>query len=964
MAEFVRNAVTINITNMLRKKPQWRWPFSNPVGLVKLQKKLFGKNKTTSKFSWKLAGRIALWGLASVVLIVIFLFAWFAKDLPTPGKIRNLVSVSSTRLYDRNLQPLYTISGEKKRITIEAKDIPDSVKQATVAIEDKRFYKHPGVDIKGIFRSIFVDIVRKDKAQGGSTITQQFVRAAVLGDSKKTLVRKIKEAILAIELEALYSKDEILVMYLNEIPYGGNNYGIEAAARAFFGKPAKDLTLIEAATLAALPQAPTTLSPYGTKTDRLIARRNTTLDIMAELGNISTEQAAEAKKVELAVKPKGESITAPHFVLFVKDWLVEYFAKELGDRQLAEQKVEEGGYSVVTTLDLDKQKIAEEILTKSITSTLKKAGATNAGLVSIDPKRGEILSMVGSVDYFNKDFGAYNIATALRQPGSSFKPLVYAAAFKDKYNPATVLFDLRTDFGNYTPDNFDGGFRGPITIRQALGNSLNIPAVKTLALIGTDKALETAHDLGITTLNDKDRYGLSLVLGGGEVKLVDMATAYGVFANKGTLMPTTPILKITDGKGKEIYNHENPTDSRQVLDPQIAYQITNILSDTEAKKPVFGRLLNVLTIPGRPAASKTGTTNSNRDAWTIGFTPQISTAVWAGNNDNSSMNAGGSSVAAPIWAEYMRRIHEKLPIEQFERPPGIQEVTVDRLSNKLPVDGSEPIKDIFASWQVPTEQDNVHLRLRVCRENGLRADDNIPDELTETRTYTNIHSEMPTKPNWEGPVLAWAAANGLNNKPPTEKCTSDASTKPQVTITAPANQSTVSDTFTISANATAPSGIRSVEFSIDGISIGTTTNSPYETTYNSASLSNGSHTITATATSNAGSVNTDQISFTVNSDTAPPGNITAFKGVPGSAKVSLSWFDPDPTNPNNSDLKLIRIYVYINSTSLLIRTVEVTPGTQSVVVSGLARVGHKFTAKSVDDNSNESSGVSVVYTPL
>lgn len=873
---------------MALKKFQWRLPLSNPVGLVKLQKKLFNKGKKPSKFNWKVAGKIALWGFSVFILLVVFLFAWFAKDLPTPGKIRNLVSVSSTRLYDRNLQPLYTISGEKKRITVEGKDIPDIVKQATVAIEDKRFYRHPGVDIKGILRSVFVDIVRGDKSQGGSTITQQFVRAAVLDDRKKTFVRKIKEAILAIELEALYSKDEILTMYLNEIPYGGNNYGIEAAARAFFGKSANELTLAEAATLASLPQAPTTLSPYGSNTERLIDRRNITLDNMVQEGYITADQANEAKAVALAVKPKGESITAPHFVLFVKEWLVDYFTEELGDAQLAEQKVEEGGYSVVTTLDLEKQKIAEDVVTKSADTTLKRAGATNAGLVAIDPKRGEILSMVGSVDYFNQDFGAFNIATASRQPGSSFKPLVYAAAFKDKYNPATVLFDVRTDFGNYVPDNFDGGFRGPVTIRQALGNSLNIPAVKALALVGNNKALETAHDLGITTLNDKDRYGLSLVLGGGEVKLLDMATAYGVFANKGTLMPTKPILKITDGNGKEIYNQENPTDGRQVLDPQIAYQINDMLSDTDAKRPTFSRLLNVLTVPGRPAASKTGTTNSNRDAWTIGYTPQITTAVWAGNNDNSSMNAGGSSVAAPIWAEYMRRVHENTPIEQFERPAGIKEVVVDRLSNKLPVDGSELIKDIFATWQVPTDRDDVHVQVRVCRENGLRADETIPDELTEIRTYTNVRSEMPNKPNWEGPVQAWAVANGFNNRPPTEKCTVDTSAAPQVSITSPNHNSTVSGSFTITASATAVSGIKSVEFLIDNVSIGTSTNDPHQVTYNSALLTKGSHVVKAVATSNAGTTSSDQITVNVG-DIIPPGNSSGFNWLPGINGVTLSW---------------------------------------------------------------------------
>src|SRR3989338_3395889 len=559
--------------------PKFRSPFANPLDIKRLQRRLF--NRRRPKITWRRALRFTLWAFGLFILFVVFLFAWFAKDLPTPGKIRNLASAGSTRLFDRNMKPLYTISGEKKRIIIESKDIPEVVREATIAMEDKDFYKHHGIYLRGVARAV----VFGGRRGGGSTITQQFVKNALLS-SQHSLVRKAKEAILAVELEALYSKDEILTMYFNEIPYGGNNYGIEAAARSYFGKSAAKLTIAEAATLASLPQAPTTLSPYGSNVDALLARRNYIIGLMLEQGYINDKEAKSATASKIKVGPKRDDITAPHFVLYVKEWLPQNFSQELGDAQLAEQRVEEGGLTVVTTLDLEKQLAAEAAVARS-KPNLALGGASNAGLVSIDPKRGEILAMVGSVNYFQKQFGAFNVTTADRQPGSSFKPIVYATAFKEKFSPSSNLFDLRTDFGSYVPQNYDGGFRGPISIRKALGNSLNIPAVKVLSLIGVDKALETAHDMGITTLNDRDRYGLSLVLGGGEVKLVDLTTAYGVFANQGVLMPNTPILKITDTKGKELYSHENPRAGRQVLDPQIAYEITSILSDVDAKMPVF-----------------------------------------------------------------------------------------------------------------------------------------------------------------------------------------------------------------------------------------------------------------------------------------------------------------------------------------------------------------------------------------
>jgi len=927
-------------------------PLANPLQLIKRW-----RASKRRKATWRDIGRWCLWGAGSFLLVVIFLFAWYAKDLPTPGRIKSRVSESSTRIYDRNMVPLYTISGDKKRIIVDETDIPNNVRQATIALEDKNFYNHFGISFRGVLRAALFDIFSGKKSQGGSTITQQLVKNTLL-TKERTWSRKIKEAILAIELELLYNKDQILTMYLNEIGYGGNNYGVEAASRAFFNKAAKDLTLEEAATLAALPQAPTTYSPYGQHLDKLLARRNLALDSMADMGFISREEADSAKQKPMTFVPRRDSIVAPHFVLYVKEWLVNYFTGQLGDSQLAEQKVEEGGLMVVTTLDLTQQRIAEDVVSKASQGTLKKAGASNAGLVAIDPKRGEVMAMVGSVDYFNEKFGSYNVTTARRQPGSSFKPIVYAAAFKEKYNPAFTLYDLRTDFGNYIPDNYDGSFRGPVSVRYALGNSLNIPAVKMLGLVGLDKALSTASDLGITTLTDKNRYGLSLVLGGGEVMPLEMATAYGVFANGGKLVPTTPVLKIIQGNEKIIYDRTQVPEGKQVLDPQVAYEITNILADPEAKKPIFSRTLGVLTLSKRPVAVKTGTTNGYRDAWTIGYTPQLATAVWAGNNDNSSMDhASGAMAAAPIWHDFMNQALANLPSEDFSRPDGIRTVEVDKLSNKLPNAKSERISDIFASWQVPTTQDDVHIQVRVCREDGLLAGNDIPDEIAENRWFTNIHSEKPDNPNWEGPVIAWARANGLYNPPPTASCQS-ANNNPAVQITEPTDGASFSVDFTVTASASAPSGVRSVEFFVDNVSVATDTDSPYSTTVNVKQLANGSHAIKAVVVSNSGSSASSQISVIVSRDTTPPENPTNLNGLVGPGQMTLTW-----KNPGDADLSLVRIYLFLDLTGSLVRTVDVAKPIQNVTISGLvSHTAYRITAKAVDTSGNESSGTTIILT--
>ncbi|HUD21198.1 MAG TPA: penicillin-binding transpeptidase domain-containing protein, partial [Candidatus Saccharimonadales bacterium] len=562
-------------------------------------------------------------------------------------------------------------------------------------------------------------------------------------------------------------------------------------------------------------------------------------------------------------------------------------------------------------------------------------------------------------------FGAYNIATAARQPGSSFKPIVYATAFKGNLNPATTVFDLKTDFGGgYTPQNFTGTFSGPVTLRYALGNSLNIPAVKTLALTGVDKVLKTASDFGYTTLNGgADNYGLSLALGSGEVTLLDHTAAYGVFANQGTYVPTSPVLKITDTKNNVVYDHTKPTDAKQVLDPQIAYEISNMLSDTNAKKPVFAHTMGVLSLSDRPVAVKTGTTNSNHDAWTMGYIPQIAVGVWAGNNDNSPMNSGGSMVAAPIWHSFMAYAASKYPAQQFTQPDGIQTVQVDKLSNKLPVNGSDVISDIFARWQVPTKQDDVHQQVRVCRENGLLADSSISDALAEIRTYTYVHSEMPNNPNWENPVRAWAAANGYNNAPPTQKCTADNSTTPSISITSPSNGATVSGNFDIIASASAPSGVASVDFAIDNTVILTDTSAPYQTSYNAANLSAGSHTISATVTSVSGSTANTQITINVSNDTTPPHDISGFTGTPQLAAVHLTW-----TNPSDSDFAAVHIYYRKQNSGGSYSSVSVTGSPSqagSTTISGLvSHTAYEFLAKATDTSGNESGGVTIYLTPL
>lgn len=825
-----------------------------------------------------------LYGVGGFLAFLLILFAVNLKDLPTPSKLASLHASESTKILDRGGALLYS-TGDERRTVIDKNDIPQNIKDAVIAAEDAKFYTHHGVDLKGIARAAWADITNKTLSAGGSTITQQFVKNAIL-TSQKSFTRKIRELILAVEIEQLYSKEDILSMYLNEIPFGGNLYGVEEATRNYFGKSAKDLTLAESATLAAILNAPTYYSPYGTHTDQLFRRKNYVLDRMAELGKISKADAEKAKteaptKENLNFQKRKDSIVAPHFVMYVKEKLVE---------QYGEKVVDSGGLKVTTSLEIDKQRKAEDAIAEG-SAKITRYGATNAALVSLDVKTGEILAMVGSKDYFDVEHdGNVNVTDSERQPGSSFKPIVYATAFKkSRYSPSFNIFDVKTDFSGYSPNNYDGSTHGPVTMRTALSNSLNIPAVKTLALVGVPEALKTAKDLGITTLNQPERYGLALVLGGGEVKPVEMAGAFGAFSDSGIYHRPTSILKVEDSKGKVLYEYKAEDNKFQAVDPQVAYQISSILDDDSARQMVFGSNNALDFGDDYHVAAKTGTTQEFRDAWTIGYSTKIATAVWVGNNNNTKMSSGadGSVIAAPIFHNYMANFSDNK--DDFARPSGIQEVTVEKYSNKLPSQYSRDlIKDIFASWQVPTEKDDVNVILRVNKTNNLLATDSTPSELIEEKLFANIHNEWGPAwkeyPNWEGPVRAWANSNDLPL--PTSDNDQSYSRRPEVRITSPNGGATVTGSASLTVEASSEQGIKNVSYFIDDTSAASSNSSPFNASIDSSKYLNGSHRLTARLYDNNGVTAENSIQINIQ-NTAAISNVNVSAITNSSAKISF-----------------------------------------------------------------------------
>ncbi len=790
---------------------------------------------------WKMAGKAFGYLAGASLLIVIGIFAYFAKDLPNAGGISNRVVAESTKIYDRTGEHLlYDIHGEEKRTQIQFKDVPETLKYATIVLEDQNFYHHIGFDVRGLTSAVLSNIISTGGGRGGSTITQQFVKNSIL-TSERSLSRKVKELILAIEIELKYSKDEILGMYLNQIPYGSNAYGIEAAAQTFFGKHASELSLDESALLAALPQAPSYYSPYGNHTDALRGRQIYALTQMTKLGYITQEQADTAKQINVLekIKPTSENISAPHFVMFVKEYLEKTYGQQL---------LEKGGLKVYTTLDWDKQQIAEQAVKEGAELNTKKYKAENAALVAMDPKTGQVLAMVGSKDYFDKSIdGQVNVAIRNRQPGSSFKPYVYLTAFKKGYTPETQLWDVDTNFStdsgkDYNPKNYDGKNHGLLQMKSALAMSLNVPAVETLYLAGIQDAITTAKSLGITTLNRPDDYGLSLVLGGGEVTLLDHVNAYGTLATGGVHHNKTAVLKVLNSAGKTLEEYKSDPGER-VLEEKYISMLDYIMSTNSLRAPVFGTN-NPFNFTDRPVAAKTGTTNEWRDGWALGYTPSLVAGVWAGNNDNSIMAPGadGIFVAAPIWRKFMDGALKNYTVEQF---PKYEKED----AGKPILNGELQMEDKVEVCKIPGSKNDYCL-----------ANDTCPPSLVENKKFTNGHSilyyldkndprgDAPKHPeddpqfkNWEKAVQNYLKDNKKSGDPaPTKQCQTDdfADITPEISISSPSNGQTItSTTVPISVSASSLFEMKNITLSINGTQVASQDGSSLNYTYTAAGTS-------------------------------------------------------------------------------------------------------------------------------
>ena len=814
--------------------------------------------KKNYKYSGRKRGRfkkaaLGFFVFAAVVAVAgAFGVAVIARGLPDPLTIGQRKIFESTKIYDRTGKVLlYEVHGEEKRTVVPFAQINQRVKDATIVAEDFDFYEHSGIDFKSILRAFFIDVSRWEMSQGGSTITQQLVKKVFLSP-EKTPLRKIREAILSVKLEKRFTKEEIFSFYLNQIPYGSNAYGVEAAAQTFFGKSASGLTLAESATLAALPKAPSFYSPYGPNKDALLARKDGVLEKMAAIGFVTPEALKNAKEEPLVFAQQRESIKAPHFVMFVKNYLEEKYGVDA---------VENSGLKVYTTLDYNLQKAAEETITKIGAENEKKYKAKNAALVSIDPKTGQLLAMVGSRDYFNTAHdGNFNVVTSKnRQPGSSFKPFAYSVFFEKGYPPETALFDAKTEFSTnpdepYSPGNYDEKFRGPVAAQSALAQSLNVPSVKVLYLAGIDDTVRLAHDMGITTLQDRSALGLSLVLGGGEVSPYDMAHAYGVFANDGMRNDKAFILSVQDQRGTLLEKWEPK--QKQALSPNTARTISGILSSNELRAPVFGEK-SFLFFDGYQVAAKTGTTQKYRDAWVVGYTPSLATAVWVGNNDATPMEKGGAGIAAagPIFHSFMQQFLTARMPESFARPD--------------PIVSSEPVLD----GKYITEK-----MARIDKDSGKLATDRTPPQKIIQKPMQEIHSVLyylqknkpfqdPQLPGWESAIEQWLRENPSFNIPQQEAIVGydDIHTQentPLIQILSPQDNAMVSGASLIRVDVRARFAIKEVGFYLDEALLSSRAQYPYEYLLNMDGLSPGTHTLSVAAHDQYDNTGTAQISFT------------------------------------------------------------------------------------------------------
>lgn len=797
-------------------------------------------------------------GIACIVFASSLLFIWLATfQIPTLESFEARRVEQSTKIYDKTGEILlYDVNQNVQRTTIPYSAISQNVKNATIAIEDKNFYQHGAIDPKSILRAVFANTTSFGYAQGGSTITQQVIKNALF-TSEKLISRKIKEIVLAYKLEKVMSKDEILNLYLNEIPYGGAVYGIEEASQNFYGKHASDLTITESAYMAALPQAPTYYSPYGLHKDKLEDRKNIVLSEMRKDNFISQSEYDSAIKETVVFKPKQSGgIKAPHFVFYVIDQLSQKYGDDM---------IQTGGLRVKTTLDYTLQQKGEGIANKFALQNKKNFNAENAAFVAIDPKTGGILTMVGSRNYFDKEIdGNFNIATAKRQPGSTFKPFVYAESFVKGYTPETVVFDVKTQFstncapenlsssnGCYSPENYDLKYRGPITLRNSLAQSINISSIKVLYLAGLNDSLNLAKKMGITTLGNSGQYGLTLVLGGGEVTPLDMVSSYSVFANEGVRNPYVSILEVKDSTGKILEEYkENPT---EVLQRDSALKISSILSDNVARSPAYGQT-SALSFGERDVAVKTGTTNDYKDAWIIGYTPSITLGAWAGNNNNTPMEKKVAGfIVAPMWRAFMDEILKTVPVEKFPAPP---------------VEDSFDLKPVLRGhWEGGISQ-------KVDTLSGKQATQFTPRETTKEILTGGVHTILywldkndprgpaPQNPQKDPQFNAWeyGVSRWLQNQnytpPQTENIPTETDTvhtadsQPKISLSLDSSGYIVNNPITLSPVFSTSFPISKVEYNIDGIPVGESALSPFSLTFvpESSGILVGNHILKVTVT--------------------------------------------------------------------------------------------------------------------
>ena len=715
-----------------------------------------------------------IFGLSVICFFaVIIIFAYFSRELPSPNQLLERSFELSTRFYDREDSLIYEVYGEKNRTLVELDEISPDVIHATLATEDSEFYKHQGYSLRGMARAL-KNTFTGEGLQGGSTLTQQVIKNTLLSQ-ERTIVRKIKEFILSLQLENRYTKDEIIQMYLNETPYGGQNYGIYSAAKAYFNKLPKDLTLAESAYLAGLPQSPTYYSQFGPNPEAGIERKNYVLYLMKERGwsdssgrkfFLSDEDYQKARDEELNFETARVPLEAPHFVFYTKQYLIDI---------LGEEVVEKGGLKIRTSLDPKAQKLAQDTVF-SVVEDSKGLNVWNGAMVVLDPKTGQILAMVGSKGY-NIDpqpencisggtgensckFDPYvNVAISNRQPGSAIKPITYATLLSQGYTAAQPFLDVPTSFEGsspdkpYVPENYDGIFRGIVSLRKSLANSLNIPAVRALKIAGIDNMINLAEKMGISTFTDRTRYGLALTLGGGETKLLELTAAYSVFAAKGIYREPTPIIEVLDSEGNVVWKPASL--ETRALDEKVAFLISDILSDDGARSDVFGAG-SLLNISGHTVAAKTGTTDDKRDNYAMGFTPSVVVGVWVGNNNNERMDpyiASGITGASPIWHKYLTEYLKDKKDEKFEAPKDVEKIEVDSLTGGLPYEDRKKRNEWFIKSTSPTAKSDWYIKIEICKIDGrITNEDCKKAKETSVKNFIKIQDVLP---EWQPAVDAW-----------------------------------------------------------------------------------------------------------------------------------------------------------------------------------------------------------------